>query len=77
MTKIAIIGGGASGLACAIELLHNVKDKSQVEITILEKQPNEEDEIIIKCENINPNIINLLSNIKFASVIVVVVVLCG
>jgi DNA-binding LytR/AlgR family response regulator len=35
-----------------------------MKITILEKQPNEEDEIIIKCDNIDPNIINLLSNIK-------------
>ncbi len=37
MTKVAIIGGGASGLAAAIELLHCTKDPQSVEITILEK----------------------------------------
>ncbi len=39
MTKIAVIGGGASGLACAIELLKNVKNKEDVQVTILERLP--------------------------------------
>ncbi len=37
VTKVAIIGGGASGLACAIEIIHTVKDKENVQVTILEK----------------------------------------
>ena len=39
MTKIAVIGGGASGLACAIELLKSVKNKEDVQVTILERLP--------------------------------------
>lgn len=35
--KVAVIGGGASGLACAIELMHAVKNKEEVQVTILEK----------------------------------------
>ena len=37
MTKIAIIGGGASGLACAVELMHTVKNKEDVSVTVLER----------------------------------------
>ena len=37
MTKIAIIGGGASGLACAIEIIHTVKNQNDVSVTIFEK----------------------------------------
>lgn len=37
MTKIAIIGGGASGLACAIQLMRSVKNKDEVQVTILER----------------------------------------
>ena len=37
MTKIAIIGGGASGLACAIEIMHTVKNQEDVSVTIFEK----------------------------------------
>ena len=37
MYKIAVIGGGASGLACAIELMHTVKDKDEVKVTVFEK----------------------------------------
>lgn len=39
MTKIAIVGGGASGLACAIEIMHSVAKREEVEVTILEKMP--------------------------------------
>ncbi len=37
MTKIGIIGGGASGLACAIEILKNVQNKDDVKVTIFER----------------------------------------
>lgn len=37
VTKVAIIGGGASGLACAIEIMHTVREKEAVQVTILEK----------------------------------------
>jgi predicted flavoprotein YhiN len=37
MTKIAVIGGGASGLACAIEILHTVKNREDVKVTVFEK----------------------------------------
>ncbi|MGN1160658.1 MAG: NAD(P)/FAD-dependent oxidoreductase [Candidatus Fimenecus sp.] len=37
MTKIAVIGGGASGLACAVELMHTVKNKEDVSVTVLER----------------------------------------
>lgn len=34
---MAVIGGGASGLSCAVELLHTVKDKDNVRVTLIEK----------------------------------------
>lgn len=37
MIKVAVIGGGASGLSCAVELLHTVKDKDNVRVTLIEK----------------------------------------
>ena len=37
MTKIAVIGGGASGLVCAIEIMRIVKNKDDVKVTILER----------------------------------------
>ncbi len=37
MIKVAVIGGGASGLACAIELLHKVKNREDVKVTVIEK----------------------------------------
>lgn len=37
MTKVAVIGGGASGMCAAIELMNNVTDKTDVEVTVLEK----------------------------------------
>lgn len=39
MIKIAVIGGGASGLSCAIELLRNVKNNDNVRVTLIEKLP--------------------------------------
>ncbi len=37
MTKVAVIGGGASGLACAIEIMHTVIDREDVKVTVFEK----------------------------------------
>lgn len=37
MTKVAVIGGGASGMSAAIELMNNVTDKNEVCVTVLEK----------------------------------------
>lgn len=37
MTRVAVIGGGASGLACAAELMHTVKKKDEVAVTVLER----------------------------------------
>ena len=37
MIKIAVIGGGASGLACAIEIMHTVKNRDDVKVTVFEK----------------------------------------
>ena len=39
MVKVAVIGGGASGLACAVELLRSVNDKDEVKVTLIEKLP--------------------------------------
>lgn len=39
MIKVAIIGGGASGLACAVELLHNIKNNDDIRATLIEKLP--------------------------------------
>ncbi len=39
MVKVAVIGGGASGLACAIEILHTVKNDGDVRVTVIEKLP--------------------------------------
>ncbi len=39
MVKVAVIGGGASGLACAIEVLHTVKNIDDVRVTLIEKLP--------------------------------------
>ena len=35
-----------------------------MKVTILQKAPGEEDEIIIKCDNLDPNLISLVNNIK-------------
>lgn len=39
MVKVAVIGGGASGLSCAIELLRNVQNNDNVRVTLIEKLP--------------------------------------
>lgn len=37
MTKVAVIGGGASGLVCAIELMNTVNNRDNVSVTVLER----------------------------------------
>lgn len=37
VTKVAVIGGGASGMCAAIELINHVTDKNALEVTVLEK----------------------------------------
>lgn len=37
MTKIGIIGGGASGLACAVQIMKSVENKNDVQVTVFEK----------------------------------------
>lgn len=62
MTKIAIIGGGASGLSCAIELLHTVKNKEDVKVTIFEKLPRIGKKLLVtgngRCNLTNVNAVN-------------------
>ena len=59
MTKIAIIGGGASGLACAIEIMRAVKNKDDVKVTILERLPRVGKKILVtgngRCNLTNMN----------------------
>ncbi len=62
MTKIAIIGGGASGLSCAIELLHTVKNREDVKVTVFEKFPRVGKKILVtgngRCNLTNINAVN-------------------
>ncbi len=62
MTKVAIIGGGASGLACAIELLHTVKDQEEIKVTVFEKLSRVGKKILVtgngRCNLTNINAIN-------------------
>ena len=47
MQKVAIIGGGASGLACAIEILKTVKNRDDVKVTVIEKLPRVGKKILV------------------------------
>ena len=47
MVKVAVIGGGASGLACAIQIMHSVENKEDVKVTILEKLPRVGKKILV------------------------------
>ncbi len=59
MQKVAIIGGGASGLACAIEIAKTVKNKDDVKITVIEKLPRVGKKILVtgngRCNLTNMN----------------------
>lgn len=71
MTKIAIIGGGASGLACAIEIMRTVKNKGDVQVTILERLPRVGKKILVtgngRCNltNINASVKNYRGDADF------------
>ncbi len=73
MTKIAIIGGGASGLACAIEIMRTVKNKEAVEVTILEKLTRVGKKILVtgngRCNltNVNTTVENYRGNAGFTA----------
>ena len=72
MTKIAIIGGGASGLACAIEILHTVKDREEIKVTVFEKLSRIGKKILVtgngRCNLTNVNAIDngYRGNVAFA-----------
>lgn len=59
MFKVAVIGGGASGLAGAIEIMHTVKEKDSVKVTIIEKLPRVGKKILVtgngRCNLTNMN----------------------
>ncbi len=71
MTKIAVIGGGASGLACAIEIMRTVKNKGDVQVTILERLPRVGKKILVtgngRCNltNINASVKNYRGDADF------------
>ena len=59
MVKVAVIGGGASGLACAIQIMNTVKNKEDVKVTILERLPRVGKKILVtgngRCNLTNVN----------------------
>lgn len=59
MVKVAVIGGGASGLACAIQIMNTVKNKEDVKVTILERLPRIGKKILVtgngRCNLTNVN----------------------
>ena len=71
MTKIAVIGGGASGLACAIEIMRTVKNKDDVKVTILERLPRVGKKILVtgngRCNltNVNASVKNYRGDADF------------
>ena len=71
MTKIAVIGGGASGLACAIEIMRKVKNKDDVKVTILERLPRVGKKILVtgngRCNltNVNASVENYRGDAYF------------
>lgn len=71
MTKIAVIGGGASGLACAIEIMRTAKNKDDVKVTILERLPRVGKKILVtgngRCNltNVNASVKNYRGDADF------------
>ncbi len=59
MLKVAVIGGGASGLACAIEIMQTVRNKDDVRVTVIEKLPRVGKKILVtgngRCNLTNMN----------------------
>lgn len=74
MLKVAVIGGGASGLACAIEIMHTVRDRDSVKVTVIEKLPRVGKKILVtgngRCNltNINSASSGFRGDTEFASV---------
>lgn len=74
MTKVAIIGGGASGLCAAIELLNNVQNKQDVSVTVLEKLTRVGKKILVtgngRCNitNINAKNSGFRGDIEFSKI---------
>lgn len=72
MIKVAVIGGGASGLACVIELLHNIKDKESVKVTLIEKLPRVGKKLLVtgngRCNltNMNTSVSDYRGEAEFA-----------
>lgn len=72
VTKVAVIGGGASGMCAAIELMNSVADKSSVEVTVLEKMTRVGKKLLVtgngRCNITNMNALNsgYRGDIKFA-----------
>lgn len=62
MVKVAVIGGGASGLACAIEIMHTVKNRDDVKVTVFEKLSRIGKKILVtgngRCNLTNINAVN-------------------
>lgn len=59
MIKVAVIGGGASGLACAIQIMHSIKNHNGVMLTVIEKLPRVGKKILVtgngRCNLTNMN----------------------
>lgn len=75
MLKVAVIGGGASGLACAIEIMQTVRNKDDVRVTVIEKLPRVGKKILVtgngRCNltNMNSAKIGYRGDTEFAKVI--------
>ncbi len=71
MIKVAVIGGGASGLACAIQIMRTVKNKEDVKVTILERLPRVGKKILVtgngRCNltNVNASVNNYRGDAEF------------
>ncbi len=63
MVKVAVIGGGASGLACAIQIMNTVKNKEDVKVTILERLPRVGKKILVT-GNGRCNLTNVNASVK-------------
>ncbi len=74
MFRIAVIGGGASGLACAIEIMHTLKNKDDARVTIIEKLPRVGKKILVtgngRCNltNMNSASLGYRGDTEFSSV---------
>lgn len=72
MKKVAVIGGGASGLACAVQIMRIVKNKEDVKVTVLERLPRIGKKILVtgngRCNltNVNATVENYRGNPEFA-----------